>query len=213
MVLKRALSGLFVMTLASGILVAQSSGPKVAHTKTSGAVTKTKNPAAARIIWSNLGPSPSNSYNATTGYYVLGPNNSVGLSEQWIGVPFVPKMNATAVVLQVAVQWISGTNSFSVGLYTDNGGTVGTLIAGGTGSGAPAFGTCCQTVNVAIPSTSLSQGVQYWVVASSNDSSAADFTGVFVASNLANIAGDVGQEGWFSFTTNTPAAAVWGTIP
>lgn len=211
MVLKRALSGLFVMTLASGMLLAQNL--KVAHTKSTGTVTKTKNPAAARIIWSNLGPSPSNAYNDTTGYYVLGPNNSVGLSEQWIGVPFTPKTNATAEVLQVAVQWISGVNQFSVGIYSDNGGTVGSLIAGGTGKLSPAFGTCCQTVNVAIPSTSLSQGVQYWVVATSDDTNAADFTGVFVASNSAVIAGDVGLGGWFSFTTNTPAAAVWGTIP
>lgn len=213
MLLKRALSGLFVMTLASGILMAQSSGLKVAHTKNSGPVSKTKNPSSTRLIWSNLGPSPSNAYNATTGYYVLGPTNSVGLSEQWIGVPFTPKMNATVQVLQVAVQWISGTNSFNVGLYTDNGGTVGTLIAGGTGHNASAFGSCCQTVNVAIPSTAISQGVQYWIVATSDDSGAADFTGVFDASNLEVIAGDVGLGGWFSFTTNTPAAAAWGTIP
>ena len=213
MVLKRALSGLFVLMLASGVLLAQSSGPKVAKTQRTGATTKSKNPSATRIIWSNLGPSPSNAYNATTGYYILGPNNSVGLSEQWIGVPFVPKMNATVQVLQVAGQWISGTNRFNVGLYTDSGGTVGSLIAGGTGQGAPEFGTCCQTVNVPITPTAISQGVQYWIVATSDDANAPDFTGVFVSSNLANIAGDVGLEGWFSFTTNTPAAAAWGTIP
>ena len=214
MVLKRALSGLFVMTLASGILVAQSSGPlKVAKTNRSGATTKTRNPSATRKLWSNLGPSPTNAYNATTGYYVLGPNNSVGLSEQAIGVPFTPHVNETVTNLQVAVQWISGTNQFSVGLYSDSGGTVGTLLASGEGSGAPAFGTCCETVNVAIPATAISQGSQYWIVAAPDDTNAPDFTGVFVSSNLANISGDVGQQGWFSFTTNTPAAAAWGTIP
>jgi hypothetical protein len=214
MVLKRALSGLFVMTLASGILVAQNAGPlKVAKTNRSGATTKTRNPSAPRKLWSNLGPSPTNAYNATTGYYILGPNNSVGLSEQAIGVPFTPHVNETVTNLQVAVQWISGTNKFIVGLYSDSGGTVGTLLASGEGSGAPVFGTCCATVNVAVPSTTISQGSQYWIVASPDDTNAPDFTGVFVASNLANIAGDVGQEGWFSFTTNTPAAAAWGTIP
>lgn len=213
MFLKRALSGMFVMTLASGVLLAQSSGLKVAHTRNSGPISKTKNPSSARLIWSNLGPSPSNAYNSTTGYYVLGPNNSVGLSEQWIGVPFIPKMNATVEVLQVAVQWISGVNQFNVGLYSDNNGTVGTLLAGGSGHGASSFGSCCQTVNVSIPSTAISQGVQYWIVATSDDTNAADFTGVFDASNEAVIAGDVGLTGWFSFTTNTPAAAAWGTIP
>jgi hypothetical protein len=214
MVLKRALTVLSVLTLASGILVAQDAGPlKVAKTNRAGANTKTKDPSGSRKLWSNLGPSPTNAYNAATGYYVLGPSNSVGLPEQWIGVPFVPKANETVTALQVGVQWISGTNTFSVGLYSDNAGTVGTLLAGGTGTNAPAFGTCCQTVNVTIPSTSISQGSQYWIVASSDDVNAPDFTGVYVASNLAVIAGDVGLAGWSSFTTNTPAAAAWGTIP
>lgn len=214
MQLQRALSGLFVMTLASGITLAQNSGPlKVAKTTRSNTSSATKNPSSARKLWSNLGPSPTNAYNATTGYYVLGPNNSVGLSEQWIGVPFVPKVNETVTALQVGVQWISGTNSFVVGLYSDNNGTAGTLLASGTGGNAPAFGSCCQTVNVTIPATSISQGSQYWIVASSDDTNAPDFTGVYVASNLAIIAGDVGQGGWFSFSTLTPAAAAWGTIP
>ncbi|HYM74700.1 MAG TPA: hypothetical protein VE377_01880 [Candidatus Dormibacteraeota bacterium] len=214
MVLKRALSAFAVLTLASGILVAQDAGPlKVAKTNRTGATTKTKNPTGTRKLWSNLGPSPTNAYNATTGYYILGPNNSVGLSEQWIGVPFIPHVNETVTSLQVGAQWISGTNKFVVGLYSDSGGTVGTLLASGEGSGAPAFGTCCATVNVTIPATSISQGSQYWIVASSDDANAPDFTGVFVASNDANISGDVGQAGWFSFTTNTPAAAAWGTIP
>lgn len=214
MVLKRALSALSVLTLASGILVAQDAGPlKVAKTTHIGTNTKTKNPTGARKLWSNIGPSPTNAYNDTTGYYILGPNNSVGLSEQGIGVPFTAHVNETVTSLQVGVQWISGANKFVVGLYSDNGGTVGTLLASGEGSNAPAFGTCCMTVNVAIPATSISQGAQYWIVANSDDTSAPDFTGVFVASNLANISGDVGLAGWFSFTTNTPAAAAWGTIP
>ena len=214
MVLKRALSALSVLTLASGILVAQDAGPlRVAKTTHTGVNTKTKNPSGSRKLWSNLGPTPTNAYNDTTGYYVLGPTNSVGLSEQWIGVPFVPKANETVTALQVAVQYESGTNQFIVGLYSDNGGTVGTLLASGTGTNAPVFGTCCATVNVTIPATSISQGSQYWIVASSDDTNAPDFTGVFAASNTAIIAGDVGLGGWFSFTTNTPAAAAWGTIP
>ncbi|HTW30071.1 MAG TPA: hypothetical protein VMD76_00220 [Candidatus Sulfotelmatobacter sp.] len=213
MMLKRALATLSLVTFASGILVAQSSNLKVAHTTHTGATVAAKNPGSgARLIWSNFGPSPTDAYNSTTGYYVLGPDNSVGLPEQWIGVPFTPHVNATVTALQVGVQWESGTNSFTVGIYSDDDGTVGTLLASGAATNSPVFGTCCQTVNVAIPSTSISQGSQYWIVVSSNDTSASDFTGVFVASNLANISGDVGQDGWSSFTTNTPAAAAWGSI-
>jgi hypothetical protein len=187
-------------------------GLKVAHTKSSGATKKQNNPSSLRVLWSNFGPSPTNAYNATTGYYVLGPNNSVGFSEQAIGVPFVPKADETVEALQVGVQWISGQRLVDVGLYTDAAGTVGSLIAGGSSSSIPDFGTCCQTVNVTIPSTHISQGVQYWIVAT-DDPAAPDFTGVFVASNLAVISGDEAQSGWFSFTTNTPAAAAWGTLP
>lgn len=213
MVLKRALSSLFVLTLASGVLFAQNSHLKVAHTVHSGPVTAMqKTPSSApQVIFSNIGPSKTNAYNDTTGYYILGPNNSVGLSEQWIGVPFTPRTSSHVSQLLVAVQWISGAKLVNVGLYSDAGGTVGSATA--QSSAIPVFGSCCQVVDVTIPSTAVSGGTQYWIVASSDDTNAPDFTGVFAASNLANIAGDVGQTGWSSFTTNTPAAAAKGTIP
>jgi len=214
MVLKRALSVLFVLTLTSGVLLAQSSGLKVAHTVHSGAITPMqKTPATQKVIFSNLGPTTTNAYNDTTGYYILGPTNSVGLSEQAIGVPFTPKSSAHITNLYVAVGWISGTKLVNVGLYSDNAGTVGTVLATAQSSAIPAFGACCQVVGVSIPSTAVTEGTQYWIVASSDDTNAPDFTGVFDASNLANIAGDVGLAGWFSFTTNTPAAAAKGTVP
>ena len=212
MSLKRFLGALFVLTLASGVLFAQS--PKIAHTVHTGPITKTQNtPSGLQVIFSTIGPNSSNAYNDTTGYYILGPSNSVGLSEQAIGAPFTPKANAHVTNLYVAVGWISGTKLINVGLYSDSGGTVGTLLASAQSSAIPAFGACCQVVSVSIPSTAVSAGTQYWVVASSDDTNAPDFTGVYEASNLANIAGDVGLAGWFSFTTNFPAAAAKGTIP
>jgi len=213
MVLKRALSVLFVLTLATGVLFAQNSRLKVAHTVHAGPIAPMQAPSSLKVIFSNIGPNISNAYNDTTGYYILGPNNSVGLSEQWIGVPFTPRTASHVTELLVAVQWISGTKLVNVGLYSDSGGTVGSLLASAQSSAIPTFGTCCQVVDVTIPSTAVSGGTQYWIVASSDDTNAPDFTGVYDASNLANIAGDVGLGGWFSFTTNTPAAAAKGTIP
>ncbi|HEX3822760.1 MAG TPA: hypothetical protein VHW45_20685 [Candidatus Sulfotelmatobacter sp.] len=214
MALKRALTGLFVLVLASGVLLAQNSGPKIAHTTHKGVRTAAPTtPPKLTTIFSNLGPTPTNAYNDTTGYYVLGPTNSVGLPEQAIGVPFIPATTSHVKQLQVAVGWISGTELVNVGLYSDNGGTVGTLLAGGEASIMPAFGTCCNLVTVNISTTTVTAGTQYWIVASSDDTNAPDFTAVFQASNLAIIAGDVGLEGWSSFTTNTPAAAAKGTVP
>jgi hypothetical protein len=214
MVLKRAVSGLFVLMLASGVLLAQNGGLKIAHTTHKGArkAAPTTLPKLT-TIFSNLGPTPTNAYNDTTGYYVLGPTNSVGLPEQAIGVPFIPAATSYVKQLQVAVGWISGTSLVNVGLYSDNGGVVGTLLAGGEASIMPAFGTCCNLVTVNITTTQVLATTQYWIVASPDDTNAPDFTGVFQASNLGIIGGDVGQEGWFSFTTNTPAAAAKGTVP
>ena len=90
MVVKRALSCLFALTLASGVLWAQ--GPRRSPTPlTRGPVVPFKAPPATlTTIYSSLGPSATNAYNDTTGYYVIGPNNSVGLREQWIASPFTP---------------------------------------------------------------------------------------------------------------------------
>src|SRR5947209_13156793 len=143
MVLKRALGFLFVMTLASGILWAQDA-PKVAHTTRSAAVTpRNAPPAGYKVLFSNLTNSTTNTYNATTGYYVIGPNNSVGFGEQWIGLPFTPTWNGHATAIEVAVGMISGTSLVDVAIYSDNGGTVGTLLAAGSSQKIPAFGACC----------------------------------------------------------------------
>jgi hypothetical protein len=214
MALKRALSCLFVLTLATAIALAQDSGPKVAHTTHSGPVTPAVQPQPKlTTIFSNLGPTSTNQYNDTTGYYVIGPNNSVDLPEQAVGVPFVAPANSHVQQLQAAVGWISGTSLVNIGLYSDNGGTVGALLATGHAATIPVFGTCCQLVTVNIKSTAITAGTQYWIVATSDDTRAADFTGVFQASNLAVISADVGLTGWFSFTTNTPAAAARGSVP
>ncbi|HEY1676577.1 MAG TPA: hypothetical protein VGG04_02615 [Candidatus Sulfotelmatobacter sp.] len=213
MALKRAFTGLIVLVLASGVVLAQNSKLKVAHTTHKGVRTAAPTTLPKlTTIFSNLGPTPSNAYNDTTGYYILGPSNSVGLSEQAIGVPFVPASPGYVKQLQVAVGWISGTSLVNVGLYSDNGGVVGTLLAGGSATIMPAFGTCCNIVTVNIASTQVLSGTQYWIVASPDDTNAPDFTGVFQASNLAVIGGDVAEAGWFSFTTNTPAAAAKGTL-
>lgn len=211
---KRAVSSLFVLMLACGVVLAQDAAPKVAHTTHVGprkAATKTG--TNLTTIFSNLGPTTTNAYNDTTGYYVLGPNNSVGLPEQAIGVPFVAAADSHVQVLQVAVGWISGTPFVNVGLYSDNAGAPGTLLASGHSATIPAFGSCCQLVTVNIASTAVTAGTQYWIVSSSDDVHAPDFTGVYQASNLAIISGDVGLTGWSSFTTNTPAAAARGTVP
>lgn len=209
MVLKRALGCLLFMTLASGMMLAQ----KVAHTTPSKHITPYRDTSHIQTLFSNLGPSTTDAYNDTTGYYVLGPSNSVGLSEQWIALPFTPNKNSTVKGLQAAVQYISGTSLVDLGLYSDAGGFVGTVLASGSATKIATFGTCCALTDAVISPTSITGGTQYWVVASSDDTNGPDFTGVFDASNQSNIGADVAQGGWFVFSGLVPAMAVKGTVP
>lgn len=207
--LKRVLGCSLVLTLASGIFWAQDA-PKVAHTNRSSAPAQKWNPPALPTpIFTNLGPTLSNLYNDTTGYYVLGPSNSVGFGEQWIGLPFTPQANATATLLVAAIGIESGTSLVDLGLYSDSGGTVGTLIAGGSSTKIPAFGTCCQVVEVKIPATALKAGTQYWIAATTDDTNAPDFTGVFESTNQSTIAYNPALQGWFTFSGNVPAVGIF----
>jgi len=213
----RTLCSLFVLTLASGTLLAQTfqlQKPRVAHTKPSPFVMPAEDPVPGlKIIYSNLGPTPTNNYNDTTGYYILGPSNSVGLPEQWIAFPFTAKASSHVSRLSVAVGWISGTKSIIVGLYSDNAGQVGTALATATTTHIPTDATCCGLATVNIASTAVTKGTQYWIVVTSDDTNAPDFTGVWQSSNNADTAGDVGLGGWFTFSNNWPAGSASGTIP
>jgi hypothetical protein len=216
-ILKTAALGLFIFTLACCTLLAQS-GPAIGHTSHSGIVTASHQPPAGLVsIFSNLGPTATDNYNDTTGYYVLGPSNTLALSEQWIALPFTPKKSSHVEEVEAAVQLedATTTNQFLLGLYSDNAGAVGTLLAQDTVKNAPAFGTCCTLVTARFkaPGISVTAGTQYWIVASSDDVNAPNFTGVWAASNNANIGGDVAMGGWFTFSANWPAGAALGTVP
>jgi hypothetical protein len=205
---------LFVLALACGTIVAQSPAPAIAHTTPSKVVTPTRAvPAALKVIFSNLGPTSTNNYNDTTGYYILGPNNSVGFGEQWVAVPFIPKANSHVSALQVAVGWISGTKDVVVGLYSDNAGTVGTLLASASATHIPAFGSCCGLTGVQFTSTAVTAGTQYWIGVTTDDTAAPDFTGVAESSNQADTAYNPANTSWITFSNNLPAAAAYGTIP
>ncbi len=213
-------SGLCLVALASTLLLTQASDlrhPRVAHTTASAFITPgTPVPAGLKTIFSNLGPTPTDEYNDTTGYYVLGSANGLGDSEQWIAFPFTPKANSHAEQIMTAVQWnSSGTNQFILTLNSDNAGLPGTVLATMTVKNAPTFGTCCKfsSAKIASPGVALTAKTQYWVVAQADDVNASTFEGVWASSNDNNIAANEAQSGWFSFSNNVPALSVSGTVP
>lgn len=217
MVLKRGLCSLFFLTLfflafSCGMLLAQ--GPATAHTPHSGPIIPARvNPATLQTIYSNLGPSGTDLYNDTSGYDVTGPNNSLAISEQWIALPFTPKVAGHVTLLQAAIGWETGAKRINLGLYSDNAGVVGTLIAGGHSINIPTFGTCCTLVQVGIASTAVTLGTKYWIVATSDDTNAPDFTGVWQSSNSAVFGYNESAGAWSTGSNDWPAGAAKGTIP
>lgn len=205
-----------VLMLACGTLVAQSHKLERAHPTTPSKVITPAGDidAALKVIFTNLGPTKTNYYNITAGgYYVTGPTNTVGASEQAIALPFTPKGNSHVTQLQAAIGYISGTSLVNLALYSDASGVVGTLLAQGTSTKIPTSGACCQVVSVNIPSTAVTAGTQYWIVASSDDVNGPDLASVWQPTNTANTGGNVALGGWFTFSNLLPAGAAAGTVP
>lgn len=209
--MKKAFSCLFVLMLASGMLLAQVS-PQMSHTKDSGKRIVQPSSGLA-TIFSNLGPTATDDYYDSNGYNVDGPSNSSGLSEQWIAIPFTPRANAHVTTISAPIGYIAGTEEVVISLYSDSGGLPGSQLASGTTTSMPAFGTCCTLATVTITSTAVTKGTQYWIVGSSDDTNAPDFYGAWMATNEANIGYNLSVSGWNTFNGNVPAVSVQGTIP
>jgi hypothetical protein len=224
--LKFAAGAACVLALSCGSVYADDL--KVAHTTPaprSANVPSQPAPPAVVKLFSNLGPTATDNYNDTTGYYVLGPDNTLADSEQWIGVPFTvtkagDTITATKVLTGITCLAATDCGRITVAIYNDGGGFPGTLLGSGPANVTAIFGTCCTTTATTItPNVVLTSGTQYWVVASTIDSGAGanpDFTGVWSASNLGNldgnnVAGNEAVAGWFGFSANVPSFEVMGT--
>jgi hypothetical protein len=211
----KQISFAIVAAFACGTLWAQS--PKVAPSRHSSAILPYNDmdaPAGEITIFTNFGPSRDNLYNvAAGGYYVSGPASALGV-EQSISIPFQPKGDCHAVTLRAAIGYDSGTKSVNLGIYSDAGGVVGSLLAQASTSKIPPTGECCQLVEVTLaePGVALTAGTSYWLVATPG-ADAPDFEGVWQASNRATLGYEEGQTGWFSLSALWPAGAVKGSVP
>jgi len=213
--LSRTLCCLFVVTLACGTLMAQGlkRAPKPTNPRFETAYVDKDSTRANITIFTNLGPTPSNLYDVIDGgYYVSGPLAIDNPVDQWIAMPFTNKIADHVTQIQAAIGYISGTKKLVMGIYTDNAGSVGTLLVQGQTANVPAAGVCCQVATVNVASTALNAATQYWVVAQEHPT-AQDFEAVWQASNSSLIGGNVGQAGWFTFSGLVPAFAVKGTNP
>lgn len=145
--------------------------------------------AGLYVIYSNLDRSPNALFDETAAFTLAGRTVS-GQTEEWQAMRFTPKVDAQAQVLSAAIRYTSGTRQVNLGIYSNNATTnsVGTLLPGGQGSTTdiPDAGECCDLVTVTLPGegVTLTAGTVYWLVASPDNVSAADFKGIWHLSNF-----------------------------
>lgn len=211
--------GLIALAVACGALLAQNrntdSHPKQPSNKLIAPYVDTDTGLVP--IFSNLGPTTTNLYNATFGYCVTGNSQfSCGSTEQWMAQPFTPRANSHVETIAASLQYLGGTNKVVLALYNDVGGAPGTALASQEVGNVPAAGTCCRMVgvNFGAPGVAVTGGTQYWVVASADDTSAATFAGYWGVTN-SFLAFNPSQTGWLTFndTQGQEATVVKGTVP
>jgi len=119
---------------------------------------------AGSIIYSNLNSDPANVYNCCTGYTVSGPTSGVGSIIS--AMAFTPGANYDLSQIDLAMSYVSGTNSFTLELVNDNSGQPGsTVLESWTINSMPGLGTCCGLDTVTSTGVLLQGGVQYWLEA------------------------------------------------
>jgi hypothetical protein len=174
-------------------------------------------PASNSTIFTNLGPRATGTY-VNYGPLVTGDGVS-SEPEIWEALPFTPRFDSHAKTLAAAIGHVMGAKLVNLGIYSDNAGTVGTLLPGGQGSTAniPETGDCCSLATVTLPDAgvALTAGVQYWLVASPDNANAPDFEGAWETSSLAFGAYQEPESfiNWTSVTGGWLAAEIRGTVP
>jgi hypothetical protein len=106
--------------------------------------------ARGGTIFGDFGP--GNYYDAFSGWPVTGASAIGGFFES--AGPFNVTGNFYLSQIDIALGWISGTNSAVVSLDSDNGGVPGSTLMSWDVSSLPGWGICC-TVQTLLPSSPL----------------------------------------------------------
>jgi len=220
---KKTLVLVFLLMFSTSLLFAQAKhvGRMTTTTEKSAIHTPSQDePAGLAKIYSNLGKKKTDVYLDSDGWTVNGPNASgFNGTYRWFGMPFTPKSNSHVSQVQVAVEWVAGDNQVNLNLYTDSSGIPGTLIAGPvTVTNLGTFGTCCTLAVADFPSTAVTGGTQYWVVANTPTTGTGSDSWdawAFVPNLYPQAFFNNNNGDWIGFdgATSAAAGAVYGTIP
>lgn len=225
---KKSVLCLFVFTLACSTALFAADHKPLISGKATHVIPATRQappPSAAKLIYSNLGPT-AEPYQLN-GFLVLGPGSVDFGESQFIGVPFTVKGATKFAGLRAPIQYGSsifpdpGDNYIQMCLYSDASGVAGPPTAPGTQIGncvaksnLPVFGTAYPLTTFVFESQNLAlaSGFSYWIVSQEPSSgTGADSEMVWdweTDTNAYNVAGD----GWNTeFAADTQGAvAVYG---
>jgi hypothetical protein len=217
---KKAILVLCILTICQQFSSAQASNRRAVHAKQKPGLHVPAQEIAEGLttIYTNLGPK-NDAYLGTDGWSITGFNSFGGSSDAFeIALPFTPKSNSHLSQIRAALQYDgSGSNQVNLSIYSDRGGTPGTLLAGPvTVTNLPNFPSCCALAVANFTPLALTGGTKYWVVANTPVSGqGSDFVGAWNFNHrILPYAASNGVNGWFAENGNTwPAGAVLGTVP
>jgi len=118
------------------------------------------------VLFSNFGKKyPKGLYFCCYGDTISGPNSAVGTPFA-VALQFTPASDGDVKEIDAGVAWAAGTNSVTIGLYDDNSGVPGNVIASGVATGLGMFGDCCTIAAAKLKEAPVAGGTPYWVVVS-----------------------------------------------
>ena len=158
---------------------------------------------AGSTFYSNLGP-PGNVYNDNEGWTISG---TLGGGDQSIATAFTSTLSGSVTQIDLGVGYVFGTNSFYAALYTDNNGSLGTLLDRWSNlSSSQNFGGCCGLVTISgITGVNLVAGQQYFLALGPTNPNGTNYEAWYY--NTGNIENDQlsSHDGGNTWTNNGPA--------
>ena len=167
-------------------------------------------------IFNNLGSIQTERFYPMLGPFMAG-KSAVDGTEGWLALPFIPKVNCHAKTLAAAIGYFSGDMKVNLGIYSDNDGTVGTVLPNGQASttNIPAYPECCDLTEVVLPGAgaALTAKTTYWLVASTDDVNAPSFEGFWRETTVYSNYQEPKFFSWTFLASNWLAAEIRGTDP
>lgn len=151
--------------------------------------------------WTTIAKNKEGAYFCCYGSTLSGPSSFFGAA-YGVAEQFVPKKSGSISTLTAGVGYVSGDDSVTLTLYSDNGSNEpGTVLASGTGTTSTQFGFCCGLTSASISKTNLSGGTPYWVAITTTGSN-------FEAANF-QVYDEVDNNVYLASTSN--GGTTWGT--